>query len=240
MSDARLDRKGGAVLFSEMTPPDGTEDHFNDWYNNHHMPSHVYGVSGFRSGQRYKIPEKPDYLAIYDLDSPDTLTDEEYQTRKYKPDAPTKKMLSEVVAFTRYIGKEISYQVRDGMTVEDALDANVVLGVFFTLPDDAAAEFIEWYETEHTPMLLKNSEWRMARHMKIVDADPNPFTHMVLHYVDSEAVLECDELAAARATEWRNKLAQEDWFKPHLVHYRRDGKRYHKGEAEAETFTLDI
>ena len=43
-------RKGGAVLFSEMTPPDGAEDHFNDWYNNHHMPSHVYGVPGFRSG----------------------------------------------------------------------------------------------------------------------------------------------------------------------------------------------
>jgi hypothetical protein len=240
MSDARLDRKGGAVLFSEMTPPDGAEDHFNDWYNNHHMPSHVYGVSGFRSGQRYKIPEKPDYLAIYDLESPETLTDEEYRTRKYKPDAPTKKMLSEVIAFTRYIGDEISFQVRDGMSIEDALDANVVLGVFFTVPDDAVEEFIDWYETEHTPMLLKNSGWRMARHMKVVDANPVPFTHMMLHYVDSEAVLECDELAAARATEWRNKLAQEDWFKPHLVHYHRSGKRYHKGEAEAETFTLDI
>lgn len=240
MSDPGLDRKGGAVLFSEMTPPDGAEDHFNDWYFNHHMPSHVYGVSGFRSGQRYKDAYKPDYLAIYDLASPETLTDEEYRTRKYTPDAPTKKMLSEIIAFTRYIGDEISFQVRDGMSIEDALDADVVLGVFFTLPDDAVDEFIEWYETEHTPMLLKNSEWRMARHMKIVDADPNPFTHMVLHYVDSEAVLECDELAAARATEWRNKLAQEDWFKPHLVHYRRYGKRFHKGEAEAETFTLDI
>ena len=149
-------------------------------------------------------------------------------------------MLSRNVAFTRYIGDEISYQVRSGMTVEDALDANVILGVFLSVPDDAAAGFVEWYETEHTPLLLKNSEWRMARHMKIVDADPNPFTHMVLHYVDSEAVLDCEELAAARATEWRNRLAQEDWFKPHLVHYRRLGKRYHKGEPEAATFTLDI
>tara|TARA_R110000868_G_scaffold10313_17_gene50720 strand:- start:18242 stop:18964 length:723 start_codon:yes stop_codon:yes gene_type:complete len=240
MAEELSGRKGGAVLFSEMTPPDGQEDQFNDWYNNHHMPSHVYGVSGFCSGQRYKDPEKPDYLAVYDLKSPDTLTDEEYRTRKYTPDAPTKKMLSAVVAFTRYIGEEISFRTRDGMSVDDALDADVILGVFFTVPDGAVDEFIEWYETEHTPMLLKNSGWRMARHMKIVDSDPNPFTHMMLHYIDSEAVLDSDEVAASRATEWRLRLAQEDWFRPHLVHYRRYGKRYHKGEAEAATFTLDI
>lgn len=82
--------------------------------------------------------------------------------------------------------------------------------------------------------------WRMARHMRVVDADPRPFTHFVIHYVDDIAVLEGDELAAARATEWRNRLATEDWFAPHLVHYNRRGKRYHKGEPEAKTFALDL
>ena len=234
------DRKGGGVLFSEMTPPDGAEDHFNDWYNNHHMPSHVYGVPGFRSGQRYKVPDRPDYLAIYDLESPTTLTDDEYINRKYKPDAPTKKMLSEVIAFTRYIGDEISFQVRGGLDVDAALDAPLVLGVFIELPDDAADEFLDWYQTEHTPMVLSSSLWRMVRHMKIVDADPNPFTHMFIHYIESEDALESDELAAARATDWRNRLAQNDWFKTHPVMYHRHGKRYHKGEPEAATFTLDI
>ena len=232
--------KGGAVLFSEMTPPDGDEDLFNRWYDHHHMPSHVYGVPGFRSGQRSKDAVKPDYLAIYELDSPETLTDEEYRTRKYTPDAPTKEMLSRVTAFTRYIGDEISYQVHDGMDVDTALAAEVVLGVFLTVPDDRAAEFIEWYEAEHSPILLGNPMWRMVRHMKIVDANPQPFTHLFIHYVDDEAVLDSDELAAARATEWRNRLAAEDWFRPHLVHYRRRGKRYHKGEPEAKTFKLDL
>ena len=234
------DRKGGGVLFSEMTPPDGAEDHFNNWYNNHHMPSHVYGVPGFRSGQRYKVPDRPDYLAIYDLESPATLTDDEYINRKYKPDAPTKKMLSEVIAFTRYIGDEISFQVRDGVTADDALDAPLVLGVFIELPDEAADEFIDWYQSEHTPMVLSSPLWRMVRHMKIVDADPNPFTHMFIHYIESEDALKSDELAAARATEWRNRLAENDWFKTHPVMYHRHGKRYHKDEPEAATFTLDI
>jgi len=234
------DRKGGAVLFSEMTPPDGAEDHFNNWYNNHHMPSHVYGVPGFRSGQRYKVPDRPDYLAVYDLESPATLTDDEYVNRKYKPDAPTKKMLSEVIAFTRYIGDEIGFQVRDGLSVDDALDAPVILGVFIELPDGAAGEFVEWYQTEHASMVLESPLWRMVRFMKIVDADPNPFTHMFLHYIESEDALKSDELAAARATEWRNKLAQNDWFKTHPVMYHCHGKRYHKGEPEAATFTLDI
>ena len=233
-------RKGGGVLFSEMTPPDGAEVHFNNWYNDHHMPSHVYGVPGFRSGQRYKVPDRPDYLAIYDLESPATLTDDEYINRKYKPDVPTKKMLSKVTAFTRYIGKEISFQVRDGLTIDDALNAPLVLGVFIELPDDAAEEFINWYQTEHTSMVLASPLWRMVRHMQIVDADPNPFTHMFLHYIESEDALKSDELAAARVTERRNRLARNDWFKTHPVIYHRHGKRYHKGEPEARTFTLDI
>ena len=232
--------KGGAVLFSEMTPPDGDEDLFNDWYDNHHMPSHVYGVPGFVSGQRYKDGDKPDYLAIYELQSPATLTDEEYRTRKYTPDAPTRAMLSRVTAFTRYIGDEILCRTKPGIEIDDALAAACVLGVFLQVPDDRAGEFEEWYAAEHTPMLLENPAWRMARHLRIVDADPQPFTHLFIHYVDDLAVLDSPELAAARATEWRNRLAAEDWFRPHLVHYNRRGKRYHKGEPEAKTFKLDL
>lgn len=244
MSAAKLGqhsgRKGGGVLFSEMTPPDGSEDHFNNWYNNHHMPSHVYGVSGFRSGQRYRVPGRPDYLAIYDLASSDTLTDEEYRDRKYRPDAPTKKMLSEVIAFTRYVADEVSFQVREGLTVDEAFDAQMVLGAFFSVPDNAVAEFIEWYETEHSPILLGNSGWFMVRHMQIVAADPNPFTHMMLHYIDGEHVLDSEEVKASRATERRQQFAALEWYEPHLVMYHRHGKRYHKGEPEAANFTLDI
>ena len=132
------------------------------------------------------------------------------------------------------------FDVRDGLAVDEALDAPMVLGVFIELPDDAMEEFVDWYQTEHTSIVLGSPLWRMIRHMRIVDADPNPFTHMFIHYIESEDALESDALAAARATEWRNRLAQNDWFKTHLVVYHRHGKRYHKAEPEAATFTLDI
>ncbi len=73
--------KGGTVLFSEMTPPDGGEDAFNDWYDNHHTPSHVQGVPGFLSAQRYRSPHGPHYLAVYELTSPEALEHEEEEIR---------------------------------------------------------------------------------------------------------------------------------------------------------------
>ena len=42
------DIKGQAILFSEMTPPEGREGEFNLWYDEHHSPSHVKGVPGLK------------------------------------------------------------------------------------------------------------------------------------------------------------------------------------------------
>ena len=77
------DIKGQAILFSEMTPPEGREDEFNLWYDEHHSPSHVKGVPGFKSALRYKSDAGPHYLAIYELTSPGALEHEEY--KKFKP-----------------------------------------------------------------------------------------------------------------------------------------------------------
>ena len=98
--------KGNAVLFSEMTPPTGREDEFNDWYDGHHSPSHVQGVPGFISAMRYQAPTGPHFLAIYELTGPEALEHEEYKKRKLTPDDPTYQMLKSVSGFTRYIARE--------------------------------------------------------------------------------------------------------------------------------------
>ncbi len=147
-------------------------------------------------------------------------------------------MLSRVTGFTRYIGDEIHFAAHAGMSLEDAMAGPVMLAVFFEVPDERADEFERWYIDEHLPMLLRSPLWRAGRIFQIVDADPRPFTHMILHYIDNMSVLNGPEVEASRATEWRNGLAAEDWFTPHIVHYDRRGKRYHKGEAAAKTFKL--
>ncbi len=222
-----LTAKGNTVLFSEMTPPDGGEDGFNDWYDTHHTPSHVEGVPGFLSAQRYRSPHGPHYLAAYELDSPATLEHEEYRKRKLTPDAATKAMLDNVSGFTRYIANEMSVQAKDGLD-EDPIDAAVVIAVFFMAPPERWPEFVRWYETEHTPMLLRNPAWLMVRHLEIHDHDPDPYSHLMMHYVRDASVLDSAELACARKTPWRTKLAAEDWFTPLAVTYQKRGTRFLK------------
>lgn len=216
--------KGQAVLFSEMTPREGNEPVFNSWYDNHHMPHHVTGVPGFLSGQRYKSPDGPHYLAVYELDSSGALESEEYKTRKFTPDAGTKAVLDSVTGFTRYIGEEAHFAARPGQE-EAGIDAAVILAVFFNVPFDNAPEFNDWYDGEHIPMLLECEDWLMARRLLVVDANPERYSHMCLHYLNDRSALESDPVKRARDTDWRNRLAAEPWFEPHRVSYdRRNGR----------------
>ena len=231
MSGERI--KGGAVLFSEMTPAPGDEDRFNDWYDNHHTPNHVTGVPGFLSAHRYAAPDGAGYLAVYDLDGPDTLQSPEYRARKCTPDARTRAMLSSVSGFTRYVGREIDFGLGHEAGIE-ALDCPFILAVFFAVPDAARPGFEDWYRTEHMEMLLACPDWRMARMMAVVAADPDPFTHMMLHYVRRADALDAPEVRAARETERRNRLAAESWWNPRFVMYRKRGRRFLKTDTFLE------
>ncbi len=221
------DIKGRAILFSEMTPPDGREDDFNDWYDGHHSPSHVQGVPGFISAMRYKADAGPHYLAVYELTGPEALEHEEYKKRKLTPDDPTYKMLQSVSGFTRYIAREHYFREQDGVA-EEPLDAEIIFCAFFTIPDERAPEFAKWFDEEHAAMLQENPDWLLSRRMEIVQYDPEPYTDMVLHYLRNEGALEAAERATARETEWSRKLRAEPWFDPHFVTYRRRRDRFLK------------
>ncbi len=222
--------KGTAVLFSEMTPAPGDEDRFNDWYDNHHTPNHVNGVPGFVSAHRYAAPDGPGYLAVYDLDGAETLDSPEYRSRKYTPDDRTRAMLSSVSGFTRYVGREIDFAFADGAGVE-AMDSPYLLAVFFAVAEEARAGFEQWYRDEHMGMLLACPDWRMARMTEVVAREPDPYTHMMLHYVRRPDVLDAPEVRKARDTGWRNRLAAEDWWNPRMTLYRKRGGRFLKNRS---------
>ncbi|NKB22496.1 MAG: hypothetical protein GKS01_18580 [Alphaproteobacteria bacterium] len=221
------DTKGNAVLFSEMTPPTGREDEFNDWYDGHHSPSHVQGVPGFRSAMRYQSPEGPHFLAVYELEGPETLEHEEYKKRKLTPDNPTYEMLKSVSGFTRYIATE-QFTLGPNGGAEAPLDAAVIFCALFTVPMEARGEFEEWFDTEHAPMLQQNAGWLFSRRFDIIDQDPEPHTHLIIHYLDGPEALEAPERAAASDTEWRHRLAEQPWFSPTVVTYLRRNKRFLK------------
>lgn len=216
--------KGGAVLFSEMTPRPGNEGVFNAWYDSHHMPSHVRGVPLFISGQRYKSEAGPHYLAVYELESAEALESEEYQTRKYSPDPGTKAVLDSVTGFTRYIGVEETFRAQGGLE-EEGINANLIRAEFYAVPFDNAPEFNEWYDGEHVPMLLQCPDWIMVRRMNVVECDPERYSHMILHYLNDAGAIESDAVKSAMQTDRYTRLLDEHWFLAHTVSYQRRGAR---------------
>lgn len=216
--------KGATVLFSEMAPDVDWEDEFNEWYDTHQIPLRME-IDGFLSAQRYKDPDRPNYLVVYELKSPAVLESEAYGKIIAQPNVKTRWVLDNVTGSSRYPGNQISDQARDGVG-DEAMDAAALYAVFFSVPDDRAEEFNAWYTEEHVPMLLECPDWLQVRRFEINDGDPQPWTHLALHYLRDASALDSPELEAARNTEWRGRLAKEGWFQGSFHFFERFGDRF--------------
>lgn len=202
-----------AVLFSEMIPPEGREQDFNNWYNEEHIPLRM-NVPGFVGAHRYIGVDEAVYLAVYDMASTAVLQCPEYVQVKSEGSARTKEMLSSVSGFTRYTGHSIGVQKRADFSGQ-VEDAPFVYVVFFKVPGDRVQEFDDWYEQDHIPTLLEHRHWLMCRRFFIESGEPEGWTHLALHYLGDLSALSSKERERARKSEWRSRLAEEPWFKGH-------------------------
>lgn len=225
--------KGRSTLLSSMSPDLDWEDRFNKWYDTLYIPSRMT-VPGFVSAQRYRDAERPSYLVVYEMDSLAALKTPEYTKLREQPNAESKWMLANVTEAARYTGDEIFELRRPGLN-SDPLDAPVLVSVYFSVPDGRADEFNRWYNEEHVPMLLKCPEWHMCRRFAIDDGNPEPWTHLALHYLASEKALQGPERAAANETPWRKKLAEESWFRGKFQVFQRRGTRFTPKQAAAKS-----
>jgi len=195
------------LLFSQMQPPSGWEEDFHDWYESEHIPARM-ALPGFASATRYKAVEgSPDYLACYFLDDLDVLETPEYQRLKADPSERTARMLGAVSGFTRYTCTEISD------TGQAQRDAELLMVVAFSVPEDAAAEFDDWYDTEHVPLLMQAPGWLRVRRYRTLPGAAGPaWTHLALHEVADAQAFDAPERERARTTAWRDSLAAQPWF----------------------------
>ena len=215
-----------AVLFSEMTPQPEWEARFNRWYDEEHIPLRMR-VPGFIGAQRYMNTEAGrGYLAIYDMTAPDVLVSEAYRAVKDNPSDETAWMLRSVGGFTRYIGALNGWQTRPDVDEARLLAAPYAYSVMFTVPSAREVEFNDWYASEHVPLLLGNADWLGCRRYRIVDGGPEAHTHLAIHHLNDLAALEGPQRAQARATQWRDRLAREPWFKGRYATFRKVGGRF--------------
>jgi hypothetical protein len=125
-----------AVLFTEMTPGASWEDEFNRWYDTEHIPPRME-APGFINAQRYRNVDSPAHLALYDLESKGALVTPEYKQIKANLDETTRRILTDVTNFTRYIGEEIGCWKRPDANNASLNEAAFVYAVFFTVPATA-------------------------------------------------------------------------------------------------------
>ena len=74
-----------ALLVVDIRVAPEREDEFNRWYDEEHIPE-KRSSPGFWSARRYKHSSEPHrYLAVYEVDDADTVTNPAYMTQTMTP-----------------------------------------------------------------------------------------------------------------------------------------------------------
>lgn len=194
-----------AALISQMDPPPGEREEFEAWYAEEHVPLRM-ALPGFRGAVRgWAVQGEPSHLVVYWMDELGVLDTPEYREVKGRPSELTRHMLENVAAFTRWLGSEVS-------DTGPAEPGRFLYLVTFDVPADGQEAFDDWYEREHVPMLMQSADWLRVRRYAISDGEPAGVTRVALHELASLDALSSPEREAARSTDWRARLAQNDWF----------------------------
>jgi hypothetical protein len=73
------------LLLVDIVVDADREDEFNRWYDEEHIPE-KRAAAGFHSARRFKHHSDPHrYLAVYEVDDADTVTNSSYMTSYQSP-----------------------------------------------------------------------------------------------------------------------------------------------------------
>jgi hypothetical protein len=96
-----LNGLGVVAIWHDLLPE--AKDEFYEWHGREHMPERL-GIPGFRRGRRYIALEgAPEYFNLYEADSPQVLSGQDYLQRLNAPTPWTR----EVVASFRNVARAI-------------------------------------------------------------------------------------------------------------------------------------
>lgn len=107
-------------------------------------------------------------------------------------------------------------QAFSGPVVSDRGDAGTagsyLLVVGFAVPAAAVGRFDDWYETEHSPLLLEAEGWLRVRRLEVDAAIGVDWTHVAIHDLAALTALDSPERDAARNGPKRQQFLGEEWY----------------------------
>jgi len=176
------------------------EAEFHDWYDHEHGPARL-AVPGFRGALRYRAldDQKPTWLALYDLDSPEVIDSPAYKALGAQASDRDKSVAAGLATLDRRVYEQIS---SDGSG-----PGLVILARAMSVPASAEEDLTAWYEEEHIPMLLKVPGWRRIRTFRLRQSLDGPAPDfLALHELAGPEVLEEPGYRVAISTPWRDQV----------------------------------
>lgn len=209
-----LNSAGGLLFVFGQCEPDVSTKDFNDWYDGEHAPARLT-VPGINSAIRYKAidAETPEWLAIYDLASPETTKSPTYLRLRDTASDNEKALIPRLPTLQRRTYSLINETAKPDLP-SGSLPGKYILVVLWSIPKELDAELHKWYDKEHNAEIAKVPGWLRARRYRLVDgvdlAGKGPpmegFEYMVLHEWDRDGYVEAPEFVAAGKTPWSAKV----------------------------------
>lgn len=190
------------LLLTMTEPPREMEEEFNAWYDSEHLPERL-AIPGFSSARRWVDPQAAagtgEYLATYELESPQVLEKPAYLAHVGEHFTPwSKRCLSRCVLFRRWA----CAQILPGDAPPDPA-ARALFLACGDVPAEHEAEFNEWYDTEHIPLLAAVPGVVRAR--RFFDPDGKP-RYVALYELADANVAGSALWNAALDTPWAKRI----------------------------------
>ena len=184
------------LVFSQFNPADESVPGFREWCVGQRFPAQL-SIPGVDSVALYDVVDAPGRFAICDL-----LSD-----IRVLESAAYQELRSTLNASASFVCDELSSTGSD----ETAYSLYIVA---FNVPPTETAEFDEWYEQEHVPLLLRVPGWRGVRRYAVrSSSDGPPWTRLALHSLrDRDVLLAPERLVTQAATGRVVSLAKHPWF----------------------------
>jgi hypothetical protein len=97
-----LNGLGVVAIWHDLLPQ--AKDEFYEWHGREHMPERL-GIPGFRRGRRYiALHGAPEYFNLYEADSPQVLSGQDYLQRLNAPTPWTRQVVASFRNVARAIG----------------------------------------------------------------------------------------------------------------------------------------
>ena len=218
--------KNMSGLFVVYTEPGSaiSSEEFNDWYDNEHIPV-LTSIPSFHSWSRWVATDgkQASYVAVYDIDSPNSIKEPPYTSVIDALPEREKNILCclALIDHRAYSLHQPVHPPKAGHAYDVRTPGPFMSSVAFDVPGEHIADFNKWHDEEHIPLFSKIPGWVRTRRFVFEDGGVHgtdeslkpvgvlgPQKFFALHEWETLDALASEEYEAAISTPWALKFKE--------------------------------